>query len=183
MSAITSSKSGRALAAAVTAITLAAPLAAHASGPGFAQCRSTAAVDFAGTIVEAAVATPALSTLTSLVVAAGLADALAAPGDLTVFAPTNDAFGAIPGTVLDAIGKDLNVLTAVLTYHVVPRHVDPRKPVTVKLETLQGQTLFAGWDRDSGATMINQSKADCTAVRTTNGTVWIVDSVLLPRLR
>ena len=93
------------------------------------------------------------------------------------------SFGAIPGTVLDAIGKDLNVLTAVLTYHVVPRHVDPRKPVTVKLETLQGQTLFAGWDRDSGATMINQSKADCTAVRTTNGTVWIVDSVLLPQFR
>jgi uncharacterized surface protein with fasciclin (FAS1) repeats len=183
MSAIIASRASRALAAAVTAAALAAPLAAQASGPGFAQCRSTAAVDFPGTIVDAAVATPALSTLTGLVVAAGLADALAAPGDLTVFAPTDAAFAAIPPAVLAAIGGDTAVLTAVLTYHVVPGRVDPRKPNTRKLETLQGQTLFAGWDRDGRAPMINQSKADCTAVRTSNGTVWIVDSVLLPQFR
>ncbi len=183
MSAITSSKAGRALAAAVTAAALVVPLAANAAGPGFAQCRGTAAVDFDGTIVDAAVATPALSTLTSLVVAAGLADALAAPGNLTVFAPTDEAFAAIPPAVLGAIGSDLGVLTAVLTYHVVPGRADPRQPITRKLDTLQGQTLFAGWDRDGAAPMINQSKADCTAVRTTNGTVWVIDSVLLPQFR
>ena len=183
MSSTLSVKAGRVLAAAVTAATLAAPLAATAAGPGFAQCRSTTAVDFPGTIVDAAVATPALSTLTSLVVNAGLADALAAPGDLTVFAPTNEAFGAIPPALLGAIGSDTAVLTAVLTYHVVPGRADPRTPITRKFESLQGQTLFAGWDRASGAPMINQSKADCTAVRTSNGTVWIVDSVLLPQFR
>lgn len=158
-----------------------ATVAAHAA-PGFAECRRAQAVEFNGTIVDAAVATPALSTLTSLVVAAGLADALSAPGDLTVFAPTNDAFGKIPAPVLGAIGGDAAVLTAVLTYHVVPGRVDPRGARKTEVETLQGQTLFVGYEKGTGAS-VNQSTADCTAVRTTNGTVWIVDSVLLPQFR
>jgi uncharacterized surface protein with fasciclin (FAS1) repeats len=158
-----------------------ASLAAHAA-PTFAECRSTTAVNFPGTIVDAAVATPALSTLTSLVVAAGLADALAAPGNLTVFAPTNDAFGKIPAPVLGAIGGDVGVLTAVLTYHVVPGAADPRMARKKEVATLQGQTLFIGFERGTGAA-VNQSTADCTAVHTTNGTVWIIDSVLLPQFR
>ncbi|WP_425257764.1 fasciclin domain-containing protein [Rubrivivax sp. RP6-9] len=176
-----SSLSRHSLALALVTAALSAPLSALAA-PSFAQCRATQAVDFPGTIVDAAVATPALSTLTSLVVAAGLADALSAPGDLTVFAPTNDAFAKIPAGVLGAIGGDTATLTAVLTYHVVPGKVDPRHPVTRKLTTLQGQTLFAGYSRGTGPA-VNQSVADCTAVRTTNGTVWIVDSVLLPQFR
>ena len=166
-----------ALAAGLAATTLAAQAA-----PGFVECRKTQAVHFDGTIVDAAVATPALSTLTSLVVAAGLADALSAPGNLTVFAPTNDAFGKIPAPVLGAIGGDLAVLTAVLTYHVVPGAADPRGPRKTEVATLQGQTLFVGFERGTGAS-VNQSTADCTAVRTSNGTVWIVDSVLLPQFR
>ncbi len=158
-----------------------AALAAQAT-PSFAECRKTQAVDFAGTIVDSAIATPALSTLTSLVVAAGLAEALSAPGNLTVFAPTNDAFGKIPGPVLGAIGGDLGVLTAVLTYHVVPGKADPRGARKGEVTTLQGQSLLVGYEKGTGAT-VNQSTADCTAVRTSNGTVWIVDSVLLPQFR
>jgi uncharacterized surface protein with fasciclin (FAS1) repeats len=163
------------------ALGLATTVAAQAA-PGFADCRRTQAVDFNGTIVDAAIATPALSTLTSLVVAAGLAEALSAPGDLTVFAPTNDAFGKIPGAVLGAIGGDPAVLTAVLTYHVVAGKADPRGARKTEVTTLQGQQLLIGYERGTGAS-VNQSTADCTAVRTTNGTVWIVDSVLLPQFR
>ena len=152
------------------------------AAPSFNQCRSTQAVDFAGTIVDAAIATPALSTLTSLVVAAGLADALAAPGKLTVFAPTNDAFAKIPAGVLGAIGGDNAVLTAVLTYHVVPGATKPRAARKAEVATLQGQSLLVGFERGTGA-VVNQSTANCTAVRTTNGTVWIIDSVLLPQFR
>jgi uncharacterized surface protein with fasciclin (FAS1) repeats len=172
----------RCLGAAVLATgALAAPLTAAAS-PAFAECRRAQAVDFPGTIVEAAIATPALSTLTDLVVAAGLAGALSAPGDLTVYAPTNGAFAKIPAGVLGAIGADAAALTAVLTYHVVPGRADPRHPVTRERTTLQGQTLFVGYDRGTGPA-VNQSVADCTAVRTTNGTVWLIDSVLLPQFR
>lgn len=171
----------RSLTLALATGALAAPLSAVAS-PSFAECRHAQAVDFPGTIVEAAIATPALSTLTSLVVAADLVGALSAPGNLTVFAPTNAAFAKIPSAVLGAIGGDLAVLTAVLTYHVVPGRLDPRLPVTRERKTLQGQTLFAGYQRGVGPE-INQSVADCTAVRTTNGTVWVIDSVLLPQFR
>ncbi len=161
---------------------LAASTLAAQAAPDFADCRRTKAVNFEGTIVDAAVATPALSTLTSLVVAAGLAEALSAPGDLTVYAPTNDAFGKIPAPVLGAIGGDLAVLTAVLTYHVVPGKADPRGARKTEVTTLQGQSLLIGYEKGTGAS-VNQSTADCTAVRTTNGTVWIVDSVLLPQFR
>jgi uncharacterized surface protein with fasciclin (FAS1) repeats len=161
---------------------LAATTLAAQAAPGFAECRRTQAVEFNGTIVDAAIATPALSTLTSLVVAAGLADALSQPGNLTVFAPTNEAFGKIPAPVLGAIGGDLGVLTAVLTYHVVAGPADPRGARKTEVDTLQGQSLFIGYGQGTGAS-VNQSTADCTAVRTTNGTVWIVDSVLLPQFR
>ncbi len=161
---------------------LAASTLAAQAAPGFAECRRTQAVTFNGTIVDAAVATPALSTLTSLLVAAGLADALAAPGNLTVFAPTNDAFGKIPAPVLGAIGGDPAVLTAVLTYHVVAGPADPRAARKSEVATLQGQSLLVGFEPGTGAS-VNQSTADCTAVRTTNGTVWVIDSVLLPQFR
>lgn len=156
--------------------------AVASAAPTFGACRSTQAVNFPGTIVDAAVATPALSTLTSLVVAANLTGPLSAPGDLTVYAPTNAAFAKIPAPVLGAIGGDPAVLTAVLTYHVVPGAADPRRAGTRDVTTLQGQTLFTGFRNGVGPT-INQSVADCTAVKTTNGTVWIIDSVLLPQFR
>lgn len=164
------------------AIALGLSVAAFAASaaPSFAECRRTHAVEFNGTIVDAAVATPALSTLTSLVVAANLAGPLSAPGNLTVFAPTNAAFAKIPPAVLNAIGSDIAVLTAVLTYHVVPGAVDPRTARKKEVATLQGQTVFTGFEGDNGAA-VNQSVADCTAVHTTNGTVWIIDSVLLPQ--
>ena len=155
------------------------PLTATAA-PSYAECVRAAPVDFPGTIAEAAIATPALSTLVDLVVAADLVGALSQPGDLTVFAPTNDAFAAIPAPVLGAIGSDLGLLSAVLTYHVVAGPADPRTAVTRKAATLQGQTLYTGFERGVGA-RINNSVAGCTAVRTTNGTVWVIDSVLLPQ--
>lgn len=169
-------------AALALAATLSAASFVASATPTFAQCRATQAIDFHGTIVDAAIATPALSTLTSLVVAANLVGPLSAPGNLTVYAPTNDAFAKIPPSVLGAIGGDPGVLTSVLTYHVVPGSADPRRNGKREVTTLQGQTVFTGYQPGVGP-MINQSNADCTAVHTTNGTVWIIDSVLLPQFR
>jgi uncharacterized surface protein with fasciclin (FAS1) repeats len=146
---------------------------------GYGQCLKTEPVEFPGTIVEAAIATPELSTLVELVVAAGLADALSQPGDFTVFAPTNDAFAAMPPDLLAAIGSNLDVLTGVLTYHVVGEHVDPRRSaIPREVTTLQGQTVFFSYGMGP---QINQSHTSCEAVSTTNGTVWVIDSVLLPQ--
>ncbi|MEY4765501.1 MAG: hypothetical protein RI907_2174 [Pseudomonadota bacterium] len=164
---------------------LTAPLSAKASSislQGLVKCATTQLAVVDGTIVDAAVATPELSTLVSLVKAAGLVDALSGPGPLTVYAPTNDAFGKVPAPLLGLIGGDSALLTSVLTYHVSPGTVDPRRNVSpMKVKTLNGQTVFVG-ATGQGAT-INQSTTSCKGVKTRNGTVWLVDSVLLPQFR
>ena len=169
---------------------------AQASWKEIRQCNRTQLINFPGTITEAAVATPELSILTALVVEAGLADALSQPGNFTVFAPRDEAFLAIPGALLDALGAlkilgladgeatqdEIDIITQILTYHVVPRRVDPRKSFFRRnITTLQGQKLFN--TRRHATPMINQSVVDCQGVRTTNGTVWFIDSVLLPQFK
>ena len=166
--------------AVATALLALAPAASAA--PSYLQCSRTPLTVFDGTIVDAAIATPELSTLVSLVVAAGLVEALAAPGSLTVFAPTNAAFGKIPAGVLGAIGGDPTVLTSVLTYHVVAGAADPRDLGVRETHTLQGQTLFLEFEKGVGPS-VNQSVADCRGVKTTNGTVWLIDGVLQPQYR
>jgi uncharacterized surface protein with fasciclin (FAS1) repeats len=157
------------------------------TGASYLQCLSTAPAHFNGTILDAVVQTCAakgqLCTLRDLVVAADLGGALSGPGPLTVYAPTDEAFAKIPADILTAIGGDNAILTAVLTYHVSPGLKDPRRPLRpVEVKTLQEQTVFL----DSGLgkrPQVNQSNAKCQGVRTTNGIVWIIDSVLLPQFK
>lgn len=167
------------------ALSLAATGTAQASLVNFKSyidCRHAPMVNFPGTIVDAAIATPELSTLVNLVVSANLVGALSAPGNLTVFAPTNDAFGKVPAPLLGLIGGDADLLTSVLTYHVSAGSVDPRRHlIPTQVKTLQGQTLFVGYDKDGAS--VNQSVAACKGVKTNNGTVWLIDSVLLPQFK
>jgi len=170
--------------AALTAALALASASAQASVnyASYLKCRHTQLTPFNGTLVEAAIATPELSTLVSLVKAAGLVDALSAPGQLTVFAPTNSAFGKVPVPLLDLIGGDTKLLTQVLTYHVTPETTDPRRNlIATQAPTLQGQTVYVGYDKDGPS--VNQSTAACKGVKTSNGTVWVIDSVLLPQFK
>ena len=144
-----------------------------------AECLSTELVKFDGTVVDAALATPALSTLVDAVVAAGLVDALNDAENITVHAPTNDAFAAIPADITNAIVGDVDVLTAVLTFHVSPGSADPRRFATpVRRDTLQGQEVF--YHRSGMHARVNGAVVNCQGVSTSNGVVWIIDSVLLP---
>ena len=170
------------VAVAAALLSMAPAASAASAAPNYLQCVRTPLTVFNGTIVDAAIATPELSTLVSLVVAAELVGPLSAPGSLTVFAPTNDAFAKIPGPVLGAIGADTALLTSVLTYHVVGGAADPREPGLREVSTLQGQSLFLEFERGTGPS-VNQSVANCRGVKTTNGTVWIIDSVLQPQYR
>jgi len=169
------------------ALLLAGTAASNASAASFslhayAQCRNAPLTTFPGTIVDAAVATPELSTLVSLVQAANLVGPLSGKGPLTVFAPTNGAFGKVPAPLLDLLGGNPDLLTSVLTYHVASGTIDPRRNlIPMQVKTLQGQTLYVGFDADGAS--VNQSVATCKGVKTTNGTVWIIDSVLLPQFK
>lgn len=145
----------------------------------FADCVSTPIVRFHGNIVEAALATPELSTLVDAVLAAGLDDDLANTDDITVYAPTNDAFAAMPADVTGAILADLDLLTTVLTYHVSPGSNDPRKFASpVQRKTLAGEYVYLS--RNAGEPRVNTATVQCQGVKADNGLVWIINSVLQP---
>ncbi len=148
----------------------------------FADCVATPIIEFEGSIVDAAVATPELSTLVTAVTAAGLVDTLASANNITVFAPTDNAFAALEGPILDTVLASQELLTGVLTYHVAPGIQDPRRWIkSVRRETLSGESVF--YHFKDGAPMVNGASIDCQGVRTDNGIVWVIDSVLMPPLR
>ncbi|WP_310733628.1 fasciclin domain-containing protein [Rubrivivax albus] len=135
-------------------------------------------------IVQTAIATPQFSILVEAVVAAGLVDALSAPGPLTVFAPTDDAFAALLtelGITKDALLADTALLTAVLTYHVVDgRVLASGVPIGADITTLQGGTFSVDADlaitdgRDRMASIV------ATDVLASNGVIHVIDRVILP---
>jgi uncharacterized surface protein with fasciclin (FAS1) repeats len=121
---------------------------------------------------------PVLSTLVTAVQAAGLVDTLNGPGPFTIFAPTNDAFAAIPADQLDAVLADTDLLTSVLTYHVVAgEQLDAEALAAAgEVTTVQGGTLDIG----GGGTTVNGAAVVCSNVTTANATVHIIDTVLMP---
>ena len=131
-------------------------------------------------VATAASNNPALSTLVTAVGAAGLAETLNTTPDITVFAPTNDAFTALDKATLDAAMADpKGLLTTVLTYHVVPGRITPDMLAGTHT-TLQGGTIdVTGSGEDF--TVNGTAKIVCGNVQTKNATVYIIDSVLLPK--
>ncbi|MEV6525645.1 fasciclin domain-containing protein [Longispora sp. NPDC051575] len=131
-------------------------------------------------VATAASNNPVLSTLVAAVKAAGLVDTLNGAKGVTVFAPTNDAFAKIPKADLDAVLADKEKLTKILTYHVVGQSVTPSQLGTAgPFKTLQGGEVKAS---GSGAdyTVNGTAKVVCGNVQTSNATVYIIDTVLMP---
>ncbi|TAF74166.1 MAG: fasciclin domain-containing protein [Curvibacter sp.] len=122
--------------------------------------------------------TPSLSTLNSLVVKAGLSDALKAAGPLTVFAPNNDAFKAVPAKTLDELAANPEKLKAVLTYHVVAGKLTSADIKNSNIKSLNGATLAVA----KAGTFVTVENAAVTEadMAATNGVVHVVDTVLLP---
>ncbi|MFF2041034.1 fasciclin domain-containing protein [Kitasatospora sp. NPDC058170] len=159
--------------------------AAQASQPFGAACAAVpkdGAGSFAGMAMDpvatAASHNPLLSTLVTAVKQAGLVDTLNSAQDITVFAPTDDAFAKLPKKDLDAVLADKDKLTKILTYHVVPRRLAPAALAGAH-RTLEGHDATV-----SGAapdfTVNGAAKVLCGGVRTANATVYIVDTVLMP---
>ncbi|RSS38417.1 fasciclin domain-containing protein [Streptomyces sp. WAC08241] len=131
-------------------------------------------------VATAASNNPALSTLVTAVKKAGLVDTLNNAQNITVFAPTNDAFAKIPKADLDKVLADKDMLTKVLTYHVVGQKLTPKQLENGSFETLQKGMLTT---KGSGEeyTVNDTSKIVCGNVPTANATVYIVDTVLMPK--
>ena len=124
---------------------------------------------------------PVLSTLVTAVGEAELVDTLNSEGPFTIFAPTNDAFAAIPEADLNAILADQELLTSILTYHVVAgESLDAQGLIDAgTVETVNGSELTIATAGDS-LTINGVAMVVCGNVQTANATVHIIDAVLVP---
>ena len=130
-------------------------------------------------VATAASNNPLLKTLVAAVTEAGLVDTLNSAEALTVFAPTDDAFAQIPKKDLNALLKDKEALTTVLTHHVIGERLSP-EDVAGELETLAGDTIMV---EGSGEDFTAEGAAVvCGNVQTANATVYVVDQVLMPQM-
>jgi uncharacterized surface protein with fasciclin (FAS1) repeats len=130
-------------------------------------------------VATAASTNPLLSTLVEAVGVAGLGGTLNDAPELTVFAPVNDAFAAIPPADLKGILADKPLLSKILTHHVVGGQLDPTA-VAGEQETLNMDTLTIEGD-ETGMTVSDgkvTANVICGNVPTANATVYIIDAVL-----
>ncbi len=130
-------------------------------------------------VASAASANPVLSTLVTAVGEAGLVDTLNQAEDITVFAPANDAFAAIPEKDLNALLADKDALTKVLTYHVVPGKLAP-EDLAGEFDTLAGPKLTVEGSGEEFTVGANNANVICGNIQTANATVYVIDGVLMP---
>ncbi|MCW5771685.1 MAG: fasciclin domain-containing protein [Rhodospirillaceae bacterium] len=145
-------------------------------------------------IIDNAVNSKDHTTLVAAVKAAGLVETLKGPGPFTVFAPTNQAFAALPPGTVDNLLKPENkaTLTKILTYHVVPGRLDAKAVMAAikagggkaMVKTVSGGTLTLS---TMGGQVIVQDETGATGIVTIadvyqkNGVIHVVDKVLLPK--
>ncbi|MER6435292.1 MULTISPECIES: fasciclin domain-containing protein [unclassified Streptomyces] len=153
-------------------------------GPGCATVPKNGAGSFDGMakdpVATAASNNPALSTLVTAVKKAGLVDTLNTAQNITVFAPTNDAFAKIPKATLDKVLADKAQLTKILTYHVVGQKLAPKDLESGSYPTLEKSELKTAGSGESYK-VNDASKVVCGNVKTANANVYIVDTVLMPK--
>jgi uncharacterized surface protein with fasciclin (FAS1) repeats len=130
------------------------------------------------TIADTIAKDPSLSTLNSLVVKAGLAETLKAAGPFTVFAPTNDAFKAVPAKTMDDLAQNPQKLKDVLTYHVVAGKTMSADVKNMDVKTVNGASVALS---KAGDFVTIESAAVTKAdIAASNGVVHTIDAVLLP---
>lgn len=132
-------------------------------------------------VADAIAAKPELSTLSSLVIKAGLSDTLKGTGPFTVFAPNNAAFAKVPAKTMADLGSDPEKLKAVLTYHVVAGKVMASDVKNGNAKTVNGANLALSKAGDF--VTVEDGMVQTADLAATNGVVHIVDSVLMPPSR
>lgn len=131
-------------------------------------------------IVDTAAGTDGFSTLVAAVQAAGLVETLKGDGPFTVFAPTDEAFAALPAGTVESLllPENKEQLISILTYHVVPGKVMSTDLVDdMTAATVQGTDIMI--DLDNGV-MINDASVAAADIVTSNGVIHVIDKVILP---
>lgn len=138
-------------------------------------CASTPAPS---TVTDTAARTPQLSTLSKLIADAGLADTLRAAGPYTVFAPSDEAFKAVPAKTLGELAANKQLLKEVLSFHVLPGKVTSAEVKNGNAKTVQGANVALS----KSGTFVTVEDAMVTQadVPASNGVVHVIDRVLMP---
>lgn len=147
-----------------------------------ASLMSTAAYAADMDIVDTAVGAGNFTTLVAAVEAAGLVDTLKGEGPFTVFAPTDEAFAALPaGTVEDLLKpENKDKLVSILTYHVVPGKVMSGDLTEgMKAATVQGGEVTITLD---GGAKVNGANVTTADIEATNGVIHVIDAVIMPAM-
>ena len=170
----------------VFAVAIAAALTLAACGSDDAASEDTVAEDTVaeevvadGDIVAVAVGNPDFATLVAALTAAGLVETLQGEGPFTVFAPTEAAFAALPEGLLAKLllPENIAVLTAILTYHVVPGMVMSTDIAAGDVATVEGSTVALTTDM---GVMVNGATVIAADVAASNGVIHVIDAVLVP---
>jgi uncharacterized surface protein with fasciclin (FAS1) repeats len=139
----------------------------------------------AANIVETAQGAGTFGTLIAAAQAAGLADALANGQNLTVFAPTDEAFAALPAGTVENLLKPENKaqLAAILSYHVLPRVLTanqiPTGPIHVRTIKQGGDRTLAV-SKSGGGVTVDEANVVAADIRASNGIIHVIDKVMLP---
>jgi uncharacterized surface protein with fasciclin (FAS1) repeats len=133
-----------------------------------------------GDIVAVASGNESFSTLVAAVGAAGLVETLQGAGPFTVFAPTNEAFAALPAGLVDALLLEENraALTSILTYHVVGQKVMAADVASGDVPTVEGSMLSVVVA--DGVRINDAATVTATDVVASNGVIHVIDAVLVP---
>jgi transforming growth factor-beta-induced protein len=157
-----------------------APTTAEMPAPGAAEIPGADPMDHEpGTLVEVAAEAGTFETLLAAAAAAGLVEALDGEGPYTLFAPTDDAFAALPEGTVEALLADPEALAEVLLYHVVSGVVTAEQVVTLsEAQTAQGGTVSISVE--DGVVLVNGATVVATDIEASNGVIHVIDAVLLP---
>ena len=132
-------------------------------------------------IVDTAIAAGSFETLVAAVQAAGLVDTLRGEGPFTVFAPTDEAFAALPEGTVESLLQEENrdQLVSILTYHVIPGAVMSSDIAgqTLSVDTVQGSALAI--DATDGV-RVGEAMVVTADIETSNGVIHVIDTVLIP---
>ncbi|MBD1870007.1 fasciclin domain-containing protein [Oculatella sp. FACHB-28] len=134
------------------------------------------------TVADLAASDESFSTLATAIEAAGLTETLSGEGPYTVFAPTNEAFEALPEGTLDQLllPENKDVLAQVLTYHVVPEELPASEIAAGEVETVEGTPVTVEVDEAAGGVMVNNATVIEPDIQASNGVIHAVDQVILP---
>lgn len=129
-------------------------------------------------VVDTTARTPELSTLSGLIQQSGLAEQLRGAGPYTVFAPSNEAFKAVPAATMAQLAADKDLLRSVLSFHVLPAKVTAAQVTNANAKTVQGANVALS---KAGSFVTVEDAVVLNAdVAASNGVVHVIDRVLMP---